>query len=281
MRARSILARGGWYAGLAAVAILALAPVAWMFVTACKPESTILSTRVEWLPRAATAANFQAVLTQFPMLRWSFNSIVVATVTTVTVVLLTSLAGYALARMEFWGRELLLALILAMLFVPIQIVVVPLFLVFARLELVDTYTALMLPLIANVTGVFIMRQFFLSIPPDLEEAARVDGAGDWRIWWSVIMPLARPAVSAVAILTFLAAWNSFFWPLIATRSDLSRTLPMGLAQFMSLRPGQGAGVELYGRSMAGAVIASIVPLVLFLFLQRQFVAGVTTSGIKG
>ena len=281
MKEHKVFCQGTWYIGLVILVCLALGPVAWMLSTAFKPEIAIASTRLTWIPLPPTLQNFESVLTQFPMLRWTLNSVVVSVVTTALVLLLTSLAGYALARMEFRGRDLFFAVILSMLFVPMQIMVVPLFLVFTRLALLDSYVALILPMAANVTGIFLMRQFFLNIPGDLEQAARVDGAGDWRIWWSIIMPLARPALTSVAILTFLSTWNSFFWPLIATRNDLTRTLPVGLAQFMSLRPGQGSGVELYGRSMAGAALASLGPIVVFLVLQRYFIQSITTSGIKG
>jgi ABC-type glycerol-3-phosphate transport system permease component len=168
-----------------------------------------------------------------------------------------------------------------MLFVPIQITVVPLFLIFSKVNLTDTFPALILPIGANVTGVFIMRQFFMSIPSELEDAAYVDGASAFRIWWSIVLPLARSALTAVAIITFLSAWNSFFWPLIVTRTDAVRTLPVGIAQFMSTRPGQSMNAQAYGMSMAGAVFAATPPIIFFYVLQRQFIRGITTTGIKG
>jgi ABC-type glycerol-3-phosphate transport system permease component len=126
-----------------------------------------------------------------------------------------------------------------------------------------------------------MRQFFMSIPDELEEAAYVDGAGTFRIWWSIVMPLARSALTAVAIVTFLSAWNSFFWPLIATRTDAVRTLPVGIAQFMSTRPDQSMNAQAYGMSMAGTVFAAAPPIIFFYILQRQFIRGITTTGIRG
>jgi ABC-type glycerol-3-phosphate transport system permease component len=186
-----------------------------------------------------------------------------------------------LARMEFAGRNLIFVLIIPMLFVPIQITVVPLVLLFSKVNLTDTFAALILPIGANVTGVFLMRQFFMSIPDELEEAAYVDGAGTFRIWWSIVLPLARSALTAVAIVTFLSAWNSFFWPLIVTRTDVVRTLPVGIAQFMSTRPGQSMNAQAYGMSMAGAVFAAGPPIIFFYILQRQFIRGITTTGIKG
>jgi ABC-type glycerol-3-phosphate transport system permease component len=197
------------------------------------------------------------------------------------VLILDSLAGYALARMEFAGRGLMFILVISMLFVPIQITVVPLFLIFSKVNLTDTFPALILPIGANVTGVFIMRQFFMSIPSELEDAAYVDGASAFRIWWSIVLPLARSALTAVAIITFLSAWNSFFWPLIVTRTDAIRTLPVGIAQFMSTRPGQSMNAQAYGMSMAGAAMAAAPPIIFFYVLQRQFIRGITTTGLKG
>jgi ABC-type glycerol-3-phosphate transport system permease component len=168
-----------------------------------------------------------------------------------------------------------------MLFVPIQITVVPLFILFSRMGLTDTYWALILPVGANVTGVFLMRQFFLSIPSELEDAARVDGASTLRIFLAIILPLARPALTAVAILTFLSTWNSFFWPLIVTRSDDVRTLPVGIAQFLSLRAGMVQGQMSIGQSMAGAVLAAMPPIIVFIILQRYFIEGISRTGLKG
>ncbi len=281
MQQRKLLARLLWYPVLAAVVVLMLAPIVWMLSTALKTELQIATTAIRWIPDPATLENFRIVLAKHAMLRWLLNSLVVAGLATLLVLLLDSLAGYALARMEFMGRNALFALVLSMLFVPLQITVVPLFLIFARLGLTDTYAALILPVGANVTGVFLMRQFFLSIPGELEDAGRVDGANDWQIWARIVMPLARPALLAVAIVTFLSTWNAFFWPLIATRSDAARTLAVGIAQFMSLRPGMAQNVQAYGPSMAGATIAALPPILFFFLMQRHFIQGISMTGIKG
>ncbi|MBK8020748.1 MAG: carbohydrate ABC transporter permease [Chloroflexi bacterium] len=270
-----------WYAFLAVIVILAVAPLAWMLTTSLRPETEIVTTDIHWIPRQFTFEHFTAILAERPMLRWLFNSLFVSTTATALVLLLDSLAGYAFARMEFRGRNVLFMIILSMLFVPIQVTVVPLFILLARMGLTDTYWALIIPVGANVTGVFLMRQFFLSIPSELEDAARVDGASALRIWWSVVLPLARPALTAVAILTFLSTWNSFFWPLIVTRSDDVRTLPVGIAQFLSLRAGMVQGQQSIGQSMAGAVFAALPPIVFFVVLQRYFIEGISRTGLKG
>ncbi|MDK3158211.1 carbohydrate ABC transporter permease [Anaerolineae bacterium CFX9] len=270
-----------WYVLLVVMVALALAPILWMLSTSLKPETEIISTEINWIPRQFTFTHFETILTSYPIARWLFNSLFVSTAATALVLLLDSLAGYAFARMEFRGRNALFMLILSMLFVPIQVTVVPLFILFSRMGLTNTYWALILPVGANVTGVFLMRQFFLSIPAELEDAARVDGASALRIWWSVVLPLARPALTAVAILTFLTTWNSFFWPLIATRSDDVRTLPVGIAQFLSLRAGMVQGQQSIGQSMAGAVFAALPPIIFFIVLQRYFIEGISRTGLKG
>lgn len=270
-----------WYLLLGLVLVFTLGPIAWMVSTSLKPEAQIVTTNIEWIPRTVTLDNYRHVFDHFAILRWTLNSLIVATLATLLVLLLDSLAGYALARIEFLGRGVIFGIILSMLFVPMQITVVPLFLLFSEFNLTDNYLALILPIGANVTGVFLMRQFFLGIPYELEDAARVDGASTLRIWWSVVLPLARPALTAVAIITFLSAWNSFFWPLIVTRTDASRTLPVGIAQFMSLRPGQSQAAQAYGPSMAGAVVAALPPILVFYALQRYFIQGISMTGLKG
>jgi ABC-type glycerol-3-phosphate transport system permease component len=275
------LSRAAWYVLLAVVVALVLAPALWMLSTSIKPEREIITTQIRWIPQNFTVEHFQAIVQNYPMMQWLFNSLFTATAATLLVLVLDSMAGYAFARMEFRGRGLLFMIVLSMLFVPIQITVVPLFILFSRLGLTDTYWALILPVGANVTGVFLMRQFFLSIPGELEEAARVDGASAFRVFWSVVLPLARPALTAVAIITFLSTWNSFFWPLIVTRSDSVRTLPVGIAQFLSLRAGMVQGQMSIGQSMAGAVFAALPPIVVFVILQRYFIEGISRTGIKG
>lgn len=281
MSATRLLGKVIWYVLLVALVVVMLAPIVWMLSTSFKPETEITTIDIHWVPRTFTLENYERVFERFNILRWTANSLIVSTAATALVLLLDSLAGYALARMEFRGRNLIFMLTIAMLFVPIQITVIPLFLLFSRLGLTDSYLALILPVGGNVTGVFLMRQFFLSIPSDLEDAARVDGANALRIWWSVVLPLARPALTAVAIITFLSTWNSFFWPLIVTRTDAVRTLPVGVAQFMSLRPGMVQGTQAFGQSMAGAVMAALPPIIVFMLLQRYFIEGISRTGIKG
>ncbi len=168
-----------------------------------------------------------------------------------------------------------------MLLVPIQATVIPLFLLFAEVHLLDSFAALILPTTANITGVLLMRQFFLGFPMELEEAARIDGAGEGRIWWSVVMPMAAPALGAVAALTFVSSWNSLLWPLIAINSDRVRTLPVGIAQYMGSHAGTSGSAPAYGPALASATMATLPALLIFLLLQRYFVRGIATTGLKG
>ncbi|HRL11288.1 MAG TPA: carbohydrate ABC transporter permease [Aggregatilineales bacterium] len=278
---RRPVSRLTWYIIFFALIALTLTPILWMLSTSVKPEREIVTTEIHWIPQVTTLEHFSAILANYPMTRWLFNSLFTATAATLLVLVLDSLAGYAFARLSFRGRGIIFMIVLSMLFVPIQITVVPLFILFSRMGLTDTYWALILPVGANVTGVFLMRQFFLSIPTELEDAARVDGASTLRIFLAIILPLARPALTAVAILTFLSTWNSFFWPLIVTRSDDVRTLPVGIAQFLSLRAGMVQGQMSIGQSMAGAVLAAMPPIIVFIILQRYFIEGISRTGLKG
>ncbi len=260
--------------------LLFILPLVWMVSTSLKPEGQILSYPPRWIPAAPTLENFVSVLRRFAFVRWALNSTIVVVAATLLVVLIDSLAGYALARLRFRGRDVLFTLIVSMLLVPLQVTVIPLFLLFAQLRMLDNYAALILPTTANITGVFLMRQFFLSVPVELEEAARLDGASDARIWWSVIMPLSGPVTGAVAALTFISSWNNFLWPLIATYSDRVRTLPVGIAQYMGSHAGTSGSAPAYGPALASAVMATLPALLAFFLLQRYFVRGIATTGLK-
>ncbi len=259
----------------------ALLPLVWMVSTSLKPEGQILSYPPRWLPATPTLENYTSVLRRFAFGRWTLNSVVVALAATSLVVLLDAMAGYALARLRSRGGDFLFALIVSMLLVPIQVTVIPLFLLFAEARLLDSFTVLILPTTANITGVLLMRQFFLGFPVELEEAARIDGAAEARIWWAVVMPMARPALGAVAALTFVSSWNSLLWPLIAVNSDRVRTLPVGIAQYMGSHAGTSGSAPAYGPALASATMATLPALLIFLFLQRYFVRGIATTGLKG
>lgn len=258
-----------------------LSPLVWTLVSALKPENNIMSYPPQWVPQPITGQNFSHVLQRFAFMHWMWNSVVVAVLATIGVLILDSMAAYALARVPFRGRNVLFALIVSMLLVPTQVDIIPLFLLFSNVHLTNTYSALILPILGNVTGIYLLRGFFAGIPRELEEAAMLDGAGPFRVWWQIVIPLSRPALSSVAIITFVSSWNSLLWPLIVTNSDSVRTLPVGIAQFMSASSGGSGSAPQYGITLAAALMAAAPTLIAFLLLERAFVQGISRVGIKG
>jgi multiple sugar transport system permease protein len=246
-----------------------------LFSTAFKPLVETL--QQNWIPREPTFGNFTDIFNDpsIPVLRWFFNSLGVATAFTALVVLLDSLAAYAYARMEFPGRNLLFGLLLATLVMPGIMFLVPNFVTVARLGWLNTYQGVIAPGLAGVFGVFFMRQFFQSIPRELEEAAYIDGASVWTTFFRVSLPLAKGAIATLAIITFLTSWNDFLWPLLILNDRTLQTLPVGLATI------QGQYTFDYGKLMAGAVVTAVPVLVLYVFLQRYIIQNVATTGLKG
>lgn len=271
--------KGFTYLCMVGIGIVFLFPLLWSLLSSLKTESQIVSYPPKWIPAAITFENYALVLQKYPYLQWMLNSVLLAVSSTIFVLILTSLAAYAFARLEFRGKKLLFAVIISMLLIPIQAYVVPLFLLVAALGLLNTYAAIILVAGANVTGVFILTGFFKGIPLELEEAARIDGCQDFGIYARIMLPLSKAALSTVAILTFIANWNNFLWPLIVIREDVLKPLPVGIAQFMG---GAGSTAQFqYGTSLAGACMAVIPSILVFLALQRYFVQGIASTGIKG
>lgn len=265
---------------LIGIVIVEVAPTLWMLSTSLKPEGQIMAPGVRWLPASPTIENYRMMFERFAVARWFWNSIFAAAVSTVIVVLIDAMAAYAFARMNFFGRDALFFVVVSMLLVPLQVTVVPLFLMFQKVSLLDTYAALILPTCGNVFGIFLLRQFFITIPRELEEAAFIDGCGHFGIFFRIVLPLSKPALTTLAIFTFMSSWNSFLWPLIATNTDATRTLPVGIAMFISGLGGTTEATQ-YGVAMAGSLISVLPALIVFLSLQRFFVRGITMSGIKG
>jgi len=255
-------------------------PLLWMFRVSLMPAGS-LGSFVELWQGNFTLKNFYDLFTTSSMGRYIFNSSFVALIVTAGNILFCFMTAYALARYRTIFTKILFVSVIIILMIPAHILIVPLYVLMLKAKLYDTYWALILPWLVNPIGIFLLKQYIESLPSTMEDAARVDGANALRIWWSVVLPLARPALTAVAIITFLSTWNSFFWPLIVTRTDAVRTMPVGIAQFMSLRPGMAMNAQAYGRSMAGAALAALPPILVFLFLQRYFIEGITMSGIKG
>ena len=265
------------YLVLTLIALIIILPLLWMLSTSLKPKSEWFLPQVYWIPRTFTLDNYENILNNpsLPIVRWFMNSLFVSTVFTVLVLIIDSAAGYAYARMEFPGRRFLFGFLLATLFLPGIMFLVPNFLTVSTLGLLNSYAGVIVPGLAGVFGVFFMRQFFESIPRELEEAAYIDGANRVQTFFYVALPLSKPAMATLGIITFLASWNDFLWPLLILKDRALLTLPPGL------RTLQGAYTSEYGQMMAGAVITSIPVLILYILLQRYIVESVQTAGLKG
>jgi len=262
---------------LTALGLAFIAPIVWMISTSFKTQLDA-GTGTSLIPDPFTLANYEPLTAwngKTPVLRWFTNSAVTATVTTTLVVTTAALAAYSLARFTFRGRGLVFAMIVATLFLPGFLFLIPNYLIVNNLGLIDTLPALMLPPVGGAFGVFFLRQFFLGLPRELEEAARIDGAGDVRIFRAVLLPLAQPALSTIAVITFLASWNDFLWPVYALTTSNRLTLPAGLPLL------QSAYIANQPLIMAGAVIASVPALLVFLLFQRKIIESVATTGLKG
>ena len=276
-RRRSDFGRLAGYVALLVVTVAMAAPLLWMVTTALKPESQIFQYPIQWIPRTPTLGNLANVLTNYPIGRWFFNSLIVAVLTTAVSLPLYGLGAYPLARLQFPGKKLVFLVILATMLMPAEGTMVPLFLGLSRLRISDSYFSLVMPVVANAFGLYLLTQFFQSIPSELRDAALMDGATDLGILWRIILPLSRPALTTVAIYTFMASWNNFVWPFIVSNSDATRTLPAGLTALIG---GVDVGTR-FGISMASALIATLPPVVIFVALQRYFAQGIAMTGVKG
>ena len=264
---------------LGLLAFLWAAPVLWMISTALKPEGQVLKYPPEWLPRTVTWENFQIVIDNFPIFRWYLNDLIIACTATLLVLITGSLAGYGFARVPFRFKNVIFYGLMLALLVPPEVTFIPLFLGFSKIGLANTYAALFMPLVANAFALFLFREFFEQLPQDLEDAARVDGASRFDVYWRIILPLSVPVLIAVAILTFMSSWNNFMWPLIIASSDETKTLPVGMNQFApSFSSVAAVG---YGLGMAGTSIIATPAILVFLLLSRQFMRGVSFTGLKG
>lgn len=268
------------YVLLVLISLFFVLPLIWMISTALKAESAVFTDTdiaLGFIPTEPTLSNFEFILTasgNTPVFRWMINSFVVSGLGTILTLILTSLSAYAFARIDFRFKNLIFSVLIATLLLPSVMFLVPQFLIIDILGLFNTYPAFVLPGLAGVFGIFFMRQFFLGIPVELEEAAYVDGANRFRTFWSVILPLAGPALATLAVITFLGYWNDYLWPLIVCQGE-GCTLPAGLRTF------QGAYTAAFGLLMAGATMAAVPVLVLYVIAQRWIVQSVASAGVKG
>lgn len=271
-RSQVTLVRGVWLAVAFVLALMTIFPLLWMVSIAFKPASETFSSTL--LPTAPTWENFVYVLTAVPFTRFMFNSLFVSVVVTVVALFFHSMAGYALARLRFPGRETIFLAIFSTFLVSLPVIIVPLFIIVRTFGMLNSYTGLIVPAIFNAFGIFLLRQYYLSLPKEIEEAAVIDGAGYWRLYWSVILPLSRPILSALAILFFLANWNSFLWPLTVASDPNLWVVQVAIANFKS----QYAASWNY--TMAASTIVALPMLVLFVVFQKQIMDSIKTSGLK-
>jgi multiple sugar transport system permease protein len=253
--------------------VIMVTPLLFMLSTSLKDASQVYDLRI--IPAAPTLDNYLEILSDGRFTRWFINSMVVALIVTVSNVFFDSLVGYTLAKFRFRGRYIVFIAILSTLMIPTEMLVLPWYLMASQLGWLDSYWGIMFPGMMTAFGTFLMKQFFEGVPDDFLEAARIDGLNEFTIWWKIALPLVTPALSALAIFTFLGNWTAFFWPLIVTTSADLYTLPVGLSSFAVEQSVQ------WEKIMTGASIATLPTLTIFLFLQRYIVRGVMLAGLKG
>lgn len=279
--------RGGWFRWvmrrrspiiifcvLLGVAGIGLLPFYWMFSSSLRTMENMFSLPIQWIPDPINWMSYANAWKAQDFTRYFLNSGVVAVAITLGNLLLCSLAGYSLTKFRYRGQSAMFLLILSTMMLPLEVTMVPLFLIIKRLDWANTYEGLIVPFLVDGFGVFLMRQYMLSIPKDLIDSARIDGASELRIFWMIVLPLCKPALVALAVFTFREAWDMYIWPLIIITKDSLRTLPLGISLFMSS----------YGTSwdqlMAIAVLGTLPMILLFFFLQRAFIQGIAATGLK-
>lgn len=265
------------YGVLGVLTLLFVSPLLFMLVTSFKSRNEAVQTPPTWVPSPVTSQAYERIFdaADTPVLRWFLNSMIAASLNALLVVATAALAAYALARLRFRGRRVVFAIIVATLFVPPVILIIPNYEIVGRLFWLDTLTAIIVPTAASAFGVFFLRQFFLGLPRELEESAFIDGANRWQVFSRIVLPLSRPALATLALLAFLTNWNDFLWPVYVLFSPENQTLQAGLSTL------QSANSVRYDLLMAGAVVASVPVLLLFVIAQRFVIEGVSRSGIKG
>ncbi|MBW8850194.1 MAG: carbohydrate ABC transporter permease [Xanthomonadales bacterium] len=263
------------HAALVALTLLSLAPLLWMLSVSFMPAGGASRFPPPLLPDAPTLDNYRALFQRIGMGGYFLNSVLVSSAITLLSLLINAMAGYAFAKLRFAGRERLFKLLLAALVIPSQVAMLPLFLMLKEMGLVNSYAGVVIPGLASIFGIFLVRQYARSIPDELMEAARIDGAGEWRIFFRIVLPMLKPVLVTLAIFTFMGSWNDFMWPLIVLTDASKQTLPVALA---SLSREHIQDVEMM---MAGAVLTVTPVLLLFLALQRYYIQGLLLGSVKG
>jgi multiple sugar transport system permease protein len=276
--ARTPLGQFLFWLMLAVLTLIFLAPLIWMLSTSFKTAEASTSLELSWIPQPWDLSAYQTLFaagSANPVLRWFFNSMFSAAANAALIVFVDALAAYALARMDFPGKKLIFTSVITTIFLPAFVFLIPNFLIVSQLGWLDSLWAIIVPSAGGAFGVFFLRQFFSTLPKELEEAAIIDGANQWKIFVKVILPLSRPALSTLAVLSFLTNWNDFLWPVYVLFSPETQTLPSGLAKL------QNAATVNYPIIMAGAVVASVPVIMIFIIAQRQVIESVSRSGLKG
>jgi ABC-type glycerol-3-phosphate transport system permease component len=269
-----VLGRFSIYLVLIVSSILMVIPFYWSLGTSFKLEQFVFATPPQWWPNPITLQNYIEVFTKIHFYRFFFNSVFVAVITTLAHVFFDTLAAYAFAKLTFPGRDTIFFIFLLALMVPFQVNLIPLYRIMATLGWTNTYLALIVPNLTSVLGIFLMRQFLMTIPNDLLDAGRIDGCSEFGVFTRIVLPLALPGIATLIILTFMGTWNDFLWPRIVTSSESVYTLPVGLAQLQMKNTSNVAQI------MAGTVLTALPMIIVFLFMQRQFIAGMTAGALK-
>ncbi|MGV8969876.1 MAG: carbohydrate ABC transporter permease [Microbacteriaceae bacterium] len=265
----------GWHLFLIPVALLFLLPFVQMFMASVSPAEELVSYPPPFIPSRFDFSGFTKLFEDTKILLWLMNTTIVSGVAIASHLALCSLAGYGFARLRFRGRGFGIIAILGTIMIPTQLLMIPTYILFSRLGLIDGLGAAIVPWLASAFGIFLMRQFFMSLPPELEEAGMIDGATRWQVFYRIILPLAKPALATLAIFTLLNSWNDLVWPLIAINNEGAFTLQLGIANFQGTRRTQ------WSLLMAANVVATLPLIIFFLFAQKQFVQTMTLSGLRG
>lgn len=273
-RIQTVVKRSVLHIVLIAGAIIMIFPFVWGISTSLKDMREVLANPFSIIPREITLVNYKNVVKSIPIVRFFINSLIVSVTITVSQLFTCSLSAYAFARLKFPFRDGLFYILLGTMMIPQHVIMIPVYIILNFFRLIDTYAAMIVPFISGAFGTFLLRQFFLTIPKELEEAATLDGCGHLRFLFRIMIPLSRPILATLAIFTFMWSWNNYLWPLIVTNRIEIRTLQYGLAMFK-----EEGGLN-WGQLMAGTTIATVPILVMFLVLQRQFIQGITLTGLR-
>ena len=259
-------------------ALLTMLPIVWMIYSSFKTTTEIFRYPPWAPPEVWSFDSYTSLFAGWPFRYWYINSLAYAAVVTVLVLFFCSLAGFAFSKYNFKGRNTLFVILIGSTLIPFQLLLIPLFILMSRFGWINSYYSMIVPWVAPAFGIFLMRQFILAVPTEIIESARLDGASEFRIYWQMVVPLVRPGMVTLAILTFLGSWNSFIWPLMVLRGEEVITLPVGIAGMGSSTAGS-SGIP-YGEMMAAATLVSVPIIVLFVLLQRQFISGMTAGSMK-